>query len=244
MLKQRKRVCLLTGASGLLGTSFCQKYAHLYQIVGIYRTNPPRVASQHQHFINPFDPANSVPENTHPIFAVRADLGNDGELDRIVELALARFERIDLVIHAAVHSIWAPILYDRLVDHAETQFRINVLVPLKLTRLVAHRFWKQRAEENRQQNRNVINLSSSAGVYVYPDQGQSVYSASKAALNYLTWHMASEFWRMGVRVNAVAPNSFPSLVPTERVLEKMKHLDQGGDTGKIYVLDRDQEVVM
>jgi NAD(P)-dependent dehydrogenase (short-subunit alcohol dehydrogenase family) len=32
----------------------------------------------------------------------------------------------------------------------------------------------------------VVNLSSIAGVYIFPGQGQSVYSASKAALNNLT----------------------------------------------------------
>ncbi len=55
-----------------------------------------------------------------------------------------------------------------------------------------------------------MNISSTAGIYIYPGHGQSIYSASKAALNYLSMHMGDEFSSIGVRVNALAPTSFPS----------------------------------
>jgi NAD(P)-dependent dehydrogenase (short-subunit alcohol dehydrogenase family) len=240
----QKRVCLLTGASGLLGTQFCEQHAQDFNIAGIYWRNPPRVGTQHTRHLDPLNPETGVSQNGHRIFAIKANLADDAELERVVDLVLARFDRIDVLINGAAHPMWAPLLSNRLMEEAEAQLRMNVLVPMKLSRLVAHRFWKQRVDENRRHNRNVINLSSISGVYVYPDQGQSLYSASKAALNYLTWHMASEFWSMGIRVNAIAPNAFPSHVPTWRVLDKMKVLDSGAETGKIYVLDRDQEVVM
>lgn len=55
-------------------------------------------------------------------------------------------------------------------------------------------------------NRNVVNLSSTAGLFVYPDLGQSVYAASKAALNHLTYHLASDF--CGFCVGALPPPLF------------------------------------
>jgi NAD(P)-dependent dehydrogenase (short-subunit alcohol dehydrogenase family) len=90
-------------------------------------------------------------------------------------------------------------------------------------------------------NRNVVNVSSMSGLYVVPDCDQSIYSASKAALNYLTLHMANEFRPLGVRVNASAPTSFPQAVSTQSVAESIVRLDRGNMSGKISVLDQDGE---
>jgi NAD(P)-dependent dehydrogenase (short-subunit alcohol dehydrogenase family) len=119
------------------------------------------------------------------------------------------------------------------------QFEVNVGVPLKLAVEVARKFWRYRDRENAEMNRNVINVSSIAGMNIYPDSGQSVYSASKAALNHLTYHMAHEFHDFRVRVNATAPDSFPAIVPIERMAETILRLDKGDMTGKILVLDRE-----
>src|SRR4029078_9679133 len=49
----------------------------------------------------------------------------------------------------------------------------------------------------------VVNISSSSGSMVRP--GQSVYGMSKAALEYLTKSLASEWAEDGIRVNCIAP---------------------------------------
>jgi NAD(P)-dependent dehydrogenase (short-subunit alcohol dehydrogenase family) len=238
----RKRVCLLTGASGKLGTAFCRMLASKYHIAAVYRRNPPQVPSQHQRYIDPLDLATSIPENDHSIFAIQADLTDDKELARIVELTLARFGRIDLVVNAAVHYVFAPIVdSDRLLENLYPQFLVNTMVPLKLATQVARSFWRDRDQENIRMNRNVINVSSVSGLHIYPYKGQSVYSASKAALNYLTRHMACEFRTFGIRVNAAAPTSFPQIVSVESVVQALFHLDQGDMTGKILILDKDGE---
>ena len=50
---------------------------------------------------------------------------------------------------------------------------------------------------------NIVNMSSSAGVFGQPYS--AAYSASKGGVSLLTRAMAVEFSRRGVRVNAVAP---------------------------------------
>ena len=52
---------------------------------------------------------------------------------------------------------------------------------------------------------------------MYPDLGQALYASSKAALNHLTYHLASELWDIGVRVNAVAPDTFPGRVSIDDI---------------------------
>lgn len=236
----RKRVCLLTGAGGRLGTAFCRRYADRYDIVAVCRRRIPAVPSQEQVLVDPLAPAAAIRANRHPVFIVRADLSRDEQLERVVEVALSRFERIDLVVNAAVHSVWAPIVESsRLLDSAPAQFGVNAILPLRLSALVVRRAWRESDRESRRQNRNIVNLSSTAGSQVYPGHHQSVYSASKAALNFLSFHMADELAHCGVRVNALAPNSFPGIVPTERVADAIVRLDEGRMTGTLLVVDRD-----
>jgi NAD(P)-dependent dehydrogenase (short-subunit alcohol dehydrogenase family) len=243
----RKRVCLITGASGVLGSYFCANYSDRYDIVAVYRRNRPPVPAQDAGFVDPLAPAartGAGPQRS-PVFAIRADITDERECDRVVELALARFDGIDLLVNGAVHSVWSPMLTsDHLRRSAQHQFLTNVVAPLNMATAVARRFWQGRDKENRAENRNVVNLSSVAGLRIYTGLGQSIYAASKAALNQLTGHMADEFASIGVRVNATAANSFPSIVPTPRAAEAILRLDAGTENGAIVVVDGDEDSVV
>jgi NAD(P)-dependent dehydrogenase (short-subunit alcohol dehydrogenase family) len=181
-------------------------------------------------------------EEAGALLVIESDLERAGQVDRVVELALARFGRVDLLVNAAAHSVWGPIVGSRsLLDSAPRQFAVNVVVPLQLAAALAQTFWRDRADENRAFRRNVVNLSSVAGVHLFPGGGRSVYSATKAALNMLTVHMAEEFSAFGVRVNALAPESFPRRVATEAVCEAVVHLDEGSETGLVVIVDAQGE---
>lgn len=239
MIGNGKRVCLFTGASGALGSAFCRRYAREYDIVAVYRNRLPAAPSQEAAFVDPLDPDSRASLNRHPVFAVQADLQHETELERVVDVALARFGRIDMLVNAAVFSIWAPMGSSELEDSMLQQYQMNAVVPVKLAALVAARFWRQLSpEENRAARRNVVNISSTAGVYAYFNSGQSVYAATKAALNMLTCHMADELRSIGVRANATAPNSF-EIVPASRVAAAIAAFDRGNQTGQILVMDHD-----
>ncbi|MDQ6784315.1 MAG: SDR family oxidoreductase [Actinomycetota bacterium] len=211
-----RRVCLLTGSSGTLGNYLCEHHGDRYEFAAVYRRNRPRGG----------------------VYSVEADLSVDGEPERVVALTLARFGRLDLVINAAVASIWGPMLdAEQLESSAPAQFLTNVVVPLRVAGAAARLFWRDRVEENRASNRNVVNVSSVSGQNIYAGEGQSVYAASKAALDHLTGHMALEFAAIGVRVNAIAPNSFPSNVSIDRAAQAITGLDDGDNTGAIVVVD-------
>jgi NAD(P)-dependent dehydrogenase (short-subunit alcohol dehydrogenase family) len=237
-----ERVCLLTGASGLLGSTFCRLFRSRYRIAAVWGRNPPAGPTQDQWFIDPVNPAATLVDNNHPLFAIQADLGDDRDLQRVVELVQAKFGRLDLLVNAAVYSVWAPTMdSNTLWASLEHQFRINTVAPLKLATLVARAFWRDYARENAEWNRNIVNVSSIAGLNIYPGTGQSVYSATKAALNHLTFHLAHEFWPFRVRVNATAPDSFPSLVSAEAVAQTIVRLDESDLNGRVLVVDRDGE---
>jgi NAD(P)-dependent dehydrogenase (short-subunit alcohol dehydrogenase family) len=215
-------------------------FARDYAIVAVYRNRIPAISSQVQRAIDPLVPSEQLEENRYPVFAIQADLTAPGETERVVETTLARYGRIDLLINAAARSAWGWTLESsELLKSARAQLEMNVNVPLQLAAAAARHFWRDRDQENLERNRNVVNVSSIAGMCVYPDTGQSIYSASKAALNMLTCHLADDFATFGVRVNALAPNSFPGRVRVESVASAIRQLDLCKLNGSIVAIDSD-----
>src|ERR671936_2361495 len=85
---------------------------------------------------------------------------------------------------------------DTSLDVWKQVFRVNFLAPIMLARGLI--------DELRAAKGSVVNVTSIAGSRVHPFAG-AAYSTSKAALAALTREMASDFGRLGVRVNAIAP---------------------------------------
>jgi NAD(P)-dependent dehydrogenase (short-subunit alcohol dehydrogenase family) len=235
-------VCLLTGASSRLGTELCSHLAGRYRVVGLWNTRRPQVASQEQQFLDPLAPDAKLDENAYPIRAIQCDLSKPSAIDRLVERVLKRYERVDLLINCAAHRRLRPLIGDDdLVPSADLHFAINVTAPLQLSTALTDQFWGEHASANMNENRSVVNISSTAGEYAYPGSGQGLYGASKAALNMVTAHLATELADIGIRVNAVAPTTFPLLVPTELVAQRVLDLATGDETGQVLTIDVEGE---
>jgi NAD(P)-dependent dehydrogenase (short-subunit alcohol dehydrogenase family) len=231
-----KRVCLLTGASGLLGTAFIERCHPIYDIIAVHNRNPVQFATQHQKFVDPLAPSRLVAANEHATHSIQADICDLDAINRVVGEVQAHFGNIDLLINAAAIRAWSPVLSATSLDAAEMVLKINVLGPIRLSVAIARALWKSGCTENQRRNRNIVNISSSAGLFVYPDQGQTLYGMSKAALNHSTYHLAIEFWDIGIRVNALAPDTFPGRVSTAKVVDTIIDLDASEQTGQIISL--------
>ncbi|WP_280407427.1 SDR family NAD(P)-dependent oxidoreductase [Nocardia brasiliensis] len=231
-----RRVCLLTGASGTLGDLFCRSYYTDYDIVAVCHTRTPAAPSQLEWFVDPLEPEKPVPENDSRLFVNRPDHTQGGEVERVVDLALARYGGVDLLVNNAAHVQLQPrgiVDGEAALEQFDPHFTLNVAVPLRLCARLGQRAWMHAGPENRARNRNIVNVSSISGSEVYP--GQTLYSASKAALNQLTRNIAAEFAEFGVRANAIAPTTFPALVPTEQVARAIIELDQSSTlTGGVF----------
>ena len=82
-------------------------------------------------------------------------------------------------------------------------FRVNFFAPIMLARGLI--------EELKAAKGSVVNVTSIAGSRVHPFAG-AAYATSKAALASLTREMASDFGRVGVRVNAIAPGEIDTSI--------------------------------
>jgi NAD(P)-dependent dehydrogenase (short-subunit alcohol dehydrogenase family) len=215
-----ERVALLTGAGGRLGASFCRLYGARYRIVAVHGARPP-------------------PEGA--ALSLRADLRRPEECARAVDAALQRFGRIDVIVSNAVQYVLQPLLDERTLGTLQDQFALNVFAPLRLVAEAVRRSWQGREAENRARRRCVVHVSSLSGRVVYANRGQGAYAAAKAALDMLTMHLAAELGPLGVRANALAPNAFPRIVPTEAVAAGIARLDEQGETGRVLILDKGGE---
>ena len=96
----------------------------------------------------------------------------------------------------------------------EHVFRVNFFAPIMMARGLI--------EELKAAKGSVVNVTSIAGSRVHPFAG-AAYATSKAALASLTREMASDFGRVGVRVNAIAPGEIDTSIlspGTEKIVEQ------------------------
>jgi len=231
-----KRLCLLTGASGTFGTAFIERLAERYDIVAVHYRHEVMFASQDQIFIDPLDPSIPIGANRHPVRTIRADLANVAAIDRLVEEAGGG--PVDLLVNAAAIRSSSPLLAYDALQHAETTIGVNVLAPLRLSVRLAQTQWRQCPDANVQSNRNIVNILSTTGLAVYEDHGLAVHAASMAALNHLTCHLASEFWDIGLRVNAIALDPFPDRATIDEAVDAAADLDVSARTGHVATFYR------
>ncbi|MFL4986131.1 MAG: SDR family NAD(P)-dependent oxidoreductase [Xanthobacteraceae bacterium] len=122
---------------------------------------------------------------------------------------------------------------DTTVDVWEQVFRVNFFAPIMLARGLL--------DELKEAKGSVVNVTSIAGSRVHPFAG-AAYATSKAALASLTREMASDFGRLGIRVNAIAPGEIDTAIlspGTEKIVEHipMQRLGTPEEVAKvIYVL--------
>src|SRR5207249_4084919 len=119
-----------------------------------------------------------------------------------------------------------------IAKEARKQFEINLFAPALICSALFHCQWKN--VPVREQEVSVLHISSLSGVELFQNCGQGFYAATKAALNMLAMHMASEYGKYGIRVNALAPNSFPSAVSTEIVASNALKILSSDATGQVF----------
>ena len=239
-MSESRRVALVTGAGGFVGSALCAALSPTHDVIAAYRTEPPPLTRQDAWLFDPLRPTVVLTENAHPVFAVRADLSDPDDVERLVEVSVAHSGMVDLLVNNAADVTGASSLADpRLADVWGDQLLLNALSPVALAAALAQACWRGDERGNRRRRRNVVNVSSTAGLGSTPGRGRGVYGASKAALNVLTRQMAVEYGLLGVRVNAIAPTFVPQVVTLEAVVAVVREIDGSRVSGQVLRLGAD-----
>jgi 3-oxoacyl-[acyl-carrier protein] reductase len=129
------------------------------------------------------------------VVAAKADVSQRAEFDALVDLAVQRFGRLDILANVAGVLRVAPTL-EMPEGDIDLLFSVNLKGVLNGCRSAARVMTAQGRGA-------IVNIASSAAYQVYPRLG--IYAATKAGVVALTRAIAFELGKSGVRVNAIAP---------------------------------------
>ncbi|NWG25518.1 MAG: SDR family oxidoreductase [Pseudorhodoplanes sp.] len=222
---QPRRILLLTGASRGIGHATVKRFSSAgWRVITCSRHAFPE----------------NCPWEMGPEDHIQVDLADSEN----TEFAIAEIKRRlpDGLLHALVNN--AAISpkaeggkrlssIDTTIDVWRHVFGVNFFAPIMLARGLI--------DELKAAHGSVVNVTSIAGSRVHPFAG-AAYATSKAALAALTREMASDFGRVGVRVNAIAPGEIDTSIlspGTEKIVEQipMQRLGTPDEVAKIiYVL--------
>ncbi|MEM8655387.1 MAG: SDR family oxidoreductase [Pseudomonadota bacterium] len=135
----------------------------------------------------------TLPDTDCP--SVQGDLTNADVPAQLVDTTIARFGRIDAVVHNA-GDISTSALDSFTPDAYGRMFEVNLFAAQGLLAAAARHFGAEAC---------MVNISSVNAVL--PPMGAAMYGASKAALDLWTRGAAKEMGPRGIRINGVAPGA-------------------------------------
>ncbi len=179
------RVAVVTGSGTGLGQGMAVGLAEAgADVVGVYNSHPPEKAKT------------AVEKLGRGFLAVQADLISIEPVERIIESAVKRFGRLDILVNDAGIIRRAPSLEYSEKDWDDV-ININLKSLFFLCQAAARQFVKQKT------GGKIINIASllsfQGGILIPP------YTASKSGVRGLTQLLANEWAKHDINVNAIAP---------------------------------------
>lgn len=132
------------------------------------------------------------------VLAVALDVDQPAEAQKAIEKAIARFERIDVLINNAGYAI-VGALEETPEAELRAQMETNFFGAVRVTQAVL-------PVMRRQHSGAIVNISSLGGQLSF--SGFSAYSASKFALEGASEALAQEVAPFGIKVLIVEPGQF------------------------------------
>ncbi len=177
----RDKVVLITGASSGIGEACAGRFA----AAGARVVLTARSADKLQKIAARL----ALPEQA----VIPADLAEPADPARLAEQTIRRFGRVDVLLNNAGVGLYTPSL-ETPPDHVRRLFEVNLFAPIELCRLLLPVM---------PAGSTVVNVSSIGGKVPLP--WQTIYGASKFALNAYSDALRMELHGTGVRVLSVCP---------------------------------------
>ena len=182
-MRLKDKTAIVTGAGSGFGKGIAMRFAKEGARVGVIDINAEaarEVASQI---------GNSA-------FAMEADVSIDGDVSRMVQEALDRWEQLDILVNNA-----GIVSGDDILDMDEADWDRDLQVVLKSVALCSRAVVPAMIDQG---GGAVVNIASVNGLAAFT---QMAYSAAKAGIINLTKNMALSYGAHQVRVNVICPGT-------------------------------------
>jgi 3-oxoacyl-[acyl-carrier protein] reductase len=181
------KVAIVTGASRGIGRSIALRYAEEgAKVVVNYLANTADADAV----------VAEIQQGGGEAVAVAADVSRTADVERLVQAALDRFGRIDILVNDAGVMV-AKGLFETTEDDWDRTIDVNLKGPYLSSKAVAPIMI-------RQEGGTIINMSSNSGLYHPSAMRFTEYVVSKAGINGLTKAMALALGPY-ITVNAICP---------------------------------------
>ena len=186
MTSLTRKAALVTGASRGIGRAIAQRLAADGAAVAVHYGSNERAA---------VETIAAIEDKGGQAFAVRAELGVDGDVDTLFAALEEGLEGrpLDILVNNAAIATFEATIDQATPEMFEREFAINVRAPLFIT---------QRALPLMRDGGRIINISSGVTWFAQP---HIVYSMTKGALNVFTRSLANTVGERGITVNTVSP---------------------------------------
>ena len=187
------KIVVITGASSGLGESTARHLAELGATVVLGARRVDRIDAL----------ARELTANGQPALAVQTDVTDRVQVQRLVDAAIARFGRIDVMINNAGLMPHSPL--ERLkIDDWDRMIDVNL-------KGVLYGIAAALPPMQAQKSGHIINVSSVAGHKVRP--GGAVYSATKHAVRALSEGLRQEVKPYNIRTTVISPGAVDTELP-------------------------------
>ncbi len=129
---------------------------------------------------------------------VALDVTKPAQIKSAVETAIAKFERIDVLVNNAGIGYFGSI-EESEEERVRNMFEINVFGLANMTKAVLPQMRKQKSG-------HILNVASIGGLRAFP--GIGFYNATKFAVDGYSESLAKEVAPTGIKVTVIAPSGF------------------------------------
>lgn len=183
----KNKVALVTGSARGLGRAIAERYGSLGASVIVNYSTDAKSAR---------DTVAVIERAGGAAVAIQADMGKVADIQRLFDVSLERFGKLDIVVaNAGIEVIDQPVA-DFTEEEYDRLFAVNTKGAI---------FTLQKAGKYVVDNGRIIYVGSSTTVFALP--GCGLYGASKMASRYIVEVLAKEIGHRGVAVNSILPTA-------------------------------------
>lgn len=153
----------------------------------------------------------------------KADVSKREECKKIVEYAINKYKKIDVLVNNAGISMWGPFT-DITDEQIEKIIKVNLYSAIAMTQEAIKYMIREK-------NGCIINMSSIWGIV--GASCEVAYSITKAGIDGLTKALAKELGPSNIRVNSIAPGTIETEMNAQLSEEEIKEIENETPLGKI-----------